>query len=94
MADSAFSARPAPYEAEAQAAHANLHFHRHPYAPLRFAAYDRDRVRVESDTEWGDFTRDGVWLDGPLRHADPIFCRWVTGEQICKEAIAKAKDRA
>jgi hypothetical protein len=93
MAD-ALSAEPAPPGADERPVRDNLRFHRHPYAPLRFAAYDDKRVRVEGDDAWGEFTRDGVWLEGPLRHADPIFCRWVCSERIYNERIAKAKDRA
>lgn len=94
MADTAFAAKPAPDGEAPRPALENLRFYRHPYAPLRFAAYDGQRVRVESETAWGEFTRDGVWLEGPLRHADPIFCRWVTGEHIFNQRIATAKERA
>ncbi len=68
-----------------------MKFCRHPYYPARYAALAKDRVRVEGDSgEWGEFDRNGTWLEGPLRHADPIFCRWVTGELIATDCAARA----
>ena len=72
----------------------NLKFCRHPYYPGRYAAIESDLVRVETDSgEWGHFDRNANWIEGPLRHADPIFCRWVTGELIAKECMARTETR-
>jgi hypothetical protein len=62
---------------------------RHPYYPARYAALAADRVRVEAETgDWGEFDRNAVWLEGPLRHADPVWCRWVTSEIAASQALA------
>ncbi len=67
----------------------NLKFCRHPYYPGRYAAIDADQVLVQAeDGAWGRFNRNARWIEGPLRHADPIFCRWVTGEIIARENLA------
>ena len=77
----------------AGASSANLKFYRHPYYTARYAALDATHVRVETESgEWGEFTRNGVWIGGPLRHADPIYCRWVTGEIILRENLLRAKE--
>ncbi len=70
-----------------------MKFCRHPYYPARYAALAKNLVRVESESgDWGEFDRNGNWLKGPLRHADPIFCRWVTGELIAGECLARAEE--
>lgn len=71
----------------------NLKFHRHPYADEYYAAYDEERVRVRHGDDWGDFSRDGVWIDGPLRQCDPIFARWVTSEHIFSRVIAASEKK-
>ncbi len=68
----------------------NLKFSRHPYYPGRYAAVEANLVRVETETgEWGHFDRNANWIEGPLRHADPIFCRWVTGELIARDCMKR-----
>jgi len=65
-------------------------FHRHPYSSARYGAYDANHVRVEEDGKWGLFTRNAEWIDGPLRSADPIFARWVTGKFIMEAVLRRA----
>ena len=68
-----------------------MKFCRHPYYPARYAALGADRVRVETDGgEWGEFDRNARWIGGPLRHADPIYCRWVTSEIKAEAATARS----
>jgi hypothetical protein len=70
----------------------NLKFCRHPYYGGRYAAIDANLVLVETeDGDWGRFDRNAKWIYGPLRHADPIFCRWVTGEIIASNHLAKGE---
>jgi hypothetical protein len=70
----------------------NLKFYRHPYqSSFYYAAYGPNRVRVKRGEQWGEFDRNGNWLDGTLRCADPTFCRWVTGEHIYNAQLIAAK---
>lgn len=51
--------------------------------PLSGATYERSddgRVQVVARSgEQGFFTREGRWLAGELRCADPHLCGWVAG---------------
>ena len=65
----------------------NLKFYHHPYSATFYGAIDENHVRVEAENgEWGEFTRNGEWLAGPMRSCDPIFARWVGGELLLKRA--------
>jgi hypothetical protein len=66
--------------------------HRHPYSRARYGAYDGQHVLVEQDEAWGIFNRNAEWLEGPLRNADPVFTRWVTGKHLM-DAVLASKGR-
>jgi hypothetical protein len=69
----------------------DLKFYRHPTSGMQYAAIDKKRVRVKrGDGLWGEFDRDGIYCDGPLRSCDPAFCRWVTSELIYNEKVMAA----
>jgi hypothetical protein len=47
-------------------------------AVYEWAPDDRGPVMVtERDGRQGRFDRDGRWVDGELRSADPELCRWI-----------------
>ena len=53
--------------------------------PLSGALYDlteRGTIEVTKGTETGEFTAQGVWLGGEVRHADPHLCVWIGGKQL------------
>jgi hypothetical protein len=66
--------------------------HRYPYSGARYGAYDSEHVLVEQNGDWGVFTRNAEWIEGPLRMADPIFARWVTSKFIM-DAVLEKKGR-
>jgi hypothetical protein len=72
-----------------------LKYYRHPSpnSAAYYAAYGPNRVRVKSGDRWGEFDRDGNWLDGTIRFADPTFCRWVSGEHIYNARLIAAKSK-
>jgi hypothetical protein len=70
-----------------------LQYYCHPFTDTYYAAYSRDRVRVRRGDEWGEFNRDGHWLEGTIRFADPTFCRWVTGEYRYNQSLMGAKEK-
>jgi hypothetical protein len=54
---------------------------RYPYTGDLYCAEGQHRIRVERagrDDLWGYFDGDGRWLEGPLRWADPPFCRYMS----------------
>jgi hypothetical protein len=61
---------------------------RHPMSMQTYRAESPHRVRVESHTAWGVFTENGEWLEGPIRSADPTFCRWVASGRLLQERAA------
>jgi len=52
---------------------------------LSGAVYDADAdggVVVDKDGVIGHFDKEGNWLDGELRVADPEMCRWIADPQL------------
>jgi hypothetical protein len=47
--------------------------------PITGALYQQDgeNVRVSQAERSGLFTKAGRWLEGDLRHADPLMCMWI-----------------
>lgn len=56
---------------------------RHPFTR---ALYERDGdgnvLITETDGTWGRFTKQGRWIEGDVREADPHLCGWVAGPII------------
>jgi hypothetical protein len=54
--------------------------------PLSGAVYDLTEdgtIRVVTrDGRTGLFDRNGVWLSGEARHADPHLCVWIGGKEL------------
>jgi hypothetical protein len=50
---------------------------RHPLSGTNYERIDGRRVRVEGNGTTGVFDRDGRWLEGERRTADPEMCRFV-----------------
>ena len=50
---------------------------RHPLTMHTYTAESPERIRLEGRNGWGVFTANGEWIEGPIRWADPTFCRWV-----------------
>jgi hypothetical protein len=42
---------------------------------------------TQVDGVWGRFRRDGSWLEGKLKEADPHFCGWVGGPVVANHRI-------
>ncbi|MGC8512012.1 MAG: hypothetical protein ACP5P1_03100 [Acidimicrobiales bacterium] len=51
---------------------------RHPLSGAIYEEGDGGTVRVTKGDLSGLFSRNGQWLSGDLRSADPEMCRWVT----------------
>jgi hypothetical protein len=70
-----------------------LKYYRHPSTNSNtyYGAYGENRLRVKRGDQWGEFDRNGGWLEGEIRSADPTFCRWVTSEFIYNARLRDAK---
>ena len=44
---------------------------RHPFGGALYTCTPEGNIRVEDGTKWGLFQRDGQWIEGELREADP-----------------------
>lgn len=51
---------------------------RHPLSGSVYDLGDDGLVVVESNGRTGRFDRDGTWISGELRTADPELCRWIS----------------
>jgi hypothetical protein len=71
----------------------HLKYYRHPShnSTTYYAAHGPNRLRVKRGDQWGEFDRNGNWLAGQIRFADPTFCRWVSGEHIYNARLVAAK---
>ncbi len=52
---------------------------------LSGAIYEQDgegNVLVTKDGRTGTFDKDGRWLGGDIRHADPHLCNWIGGPML------------
>ena len=61
------------------------------YLPLLVAGW-RDYVRVEDGERTGLFQKDGRWIEGELREADPQFCGWVAGDRHARRGMEDQYD--
>lgn len=62
-------------------------------AVYEWAPDDRGPVMVtEQDGRQGRFDRDGRWVDGALRSADPELCRWIaSGGRTAGSAAGRSR---
>ena len=51
---------------------------RHPLSGSVYDLGDDGLVLVEKDGQTGKFDRDGNWVSGTIRTADPELCRWIS----------------
>lgn len=54
---------------------------KHPITGDIYTDEDGD-VRVERGDKNGLFRRDGSWISGELREADPMMCIWMAGHNF------------
>jgi hypothetical protein len=60
---------------------------RHPFSGALYEP-DGDLVRVTApDGRIGRFRRDGRWVDGEVREADPELCVWVGGPRYANSRV-------
>jgi len=67
--------------------------------PLSGAVYDLEAdgtIRVQAkDGRVGTFDKNGKWLDGDVKQADPHLCLWIGGKELpnrFQQAAAAIKD--
>ncbi len=65
---------------------------RHPFTRYLYEVDDDDAgtVRVtDADGRWGRFRRDGSWVEGDVREADPQLCNWIGGPRRGNHRLKK-----
>lgn len=55
---------------------------RHPLSGAIYDLTDHGTVSVVLAGSTGEFSREGVWLGGTLRHADPHLCLWISDRPV------------
>ena len=58
---------------------------RFPYNGDSYTAESATRIRVQRGNQWGYFTDRGQWQEGPLRYADPCFCRFLSSSWMVEQ---------
>lgn len=51
---------------------------KHPFGDVLYQLTKDGHVHVKDGDREGLFTREGVWLEGEIREADPQMCVWVS----------------
>ena len=60
---------------------------KHPLTKLLYICTSDGKIRVEDGKKHGLFNRDGSWIEGELREADPHFCGWVAGDRVTRRGL-------
>jgi len=60
---------------------------RHPFGRALYIRTEDGKIRIEDDGKTGLFNRDGSWIEGELREADPQFCGWVAGDRVTRRGL-------
>ncbi len=62
--------------------------------PFTKALYEQDgdgTVLVTLGDRQGRFRRDGSWIEGELREADPQLCNWVAGPLVASHRVGRPR---
>ena len=62
---------------------------KHPRSGATYTLRSDGKVDVENNGVTGVFTRDGRYVSGDIRQADPHFILWIAGPQLPAEATVR-----
>ena len=65
--------------------------------PFTGHLYEKDadgNIVVTGDGQTGLFRRDGSWISGDIREADPQLCNWVGGPKLASHRLQREPDEA
>jgi hypothetical protein len=65
---------------------------RHPFTRALYEPDGSCGVRVTKDGVVGHFARDGHWIAGELREADPELCIWLSANRPARHHRLSAVD--
>lgn len=61
----------------------------HPLSHKRYSLAPDGSVVIDSAEGTGRFTRDGEWIEGTVRTADPQMCRWIASRALIDQATRR-----
>ena len=62
---------------------------RHPFTGALYEQDDSGGILVTDGDRTGRFRRDGSWVEGELREADPQLCNWVGGPMLANHRVGE-----
>ena len=65
---------------------------RHPFTRALYEPDGDGGVLVTRGEQQGRFRRDGSWIEGDLRDADPELCLWITARRPARHHRLSALD--
>ena len=63
---------------------------RHPFTNALYEQDGEGGILVTDDGRTGRFRKDGSWIEGELREADPQMCNWVAGPLVANHRLGAA----
>ena len=67
---------------------------KHPFTRALYELQSDGTVRVVDGDKEGLFKRDGRWISGELREADPQFCGWIAGDRVIRRGFDEKSDHS
>ena len=65
---------------------------RHPFSGATYEQDGQGNVLVTLKDRTGLFRRNGSWIEGDLRDADPQLCGWIAGPIIGNHRVTPSPD--
>lgn len=65
---------------------------RHPFTGATYEQDGQGNVFVTWNDRTGLFRRNGSWIEGELRDADPQLCGWIAGPVVGNHRVTASPD--
>ncbi len=62
----------------------------HPFTGALYERGEDGTIVVTDGDRRGVFARDGRWIDGDIREADPHLCGWIAGPLVANHRVGNA----
>ncbi len=64
-----------------------MHGLRHPFTKVLYEQDGNGNILVTDGDKSGLFRRDGSYIEGDLREADPQMCNWIGGPMLANHRV-------